>query len=100
MNNTIVMACDTEGGFYHEIRGNVYGFRAVVTKDFDPDDSHDFLQDCDMWACREEDAALLVDKLSIAHPGKDIKTFNLTAISYRAPGELKKKNVTKDGVFP
>lgn len=53
-----------------------------------------------MWACTDEDVPEVVNRMSTAHIGKDIKTFKLAGISTRAPGELKSKYVSKDGVFP
>ena len=100
MNTCLVVACDIDRGFYHEIRGISHGFNVVDVPKVDMDETQDLMRDVYVWACHKDDAKAVAEKMSTKHVGSEIKIFNLSAIYTRAPGELKEKVVTTDGVFP
>ena len=100
MYTNIVVALDVENGIYTEVRGIRTPIMGITTPEFDGDRTLDKWRDIYMWACTDEDVPEVVNRMSTAHIGKDIKTFKLAGISTRAPGELKSKYVSKDGVFP
>lgn len=50
--------------------------------------------------CDEQDVEGVVAKMTQAFPGVDVYVYKVDSISVRAPGELKTKAITKDGVLP
>lgn len=85
------------------IRGAV-GVRQFISDD-EPIESHDDYQRMQKrtssWTVDSEEALKpFLEYMSTNHCGVDIKVFRLEKIIHRAPGELKEKQVTKDGVLP
>lgn len=100
MNNCIVTVESLDNGLYREWRGMRYPARGVHTPELPDEDEHDPDRKVTTWACMECDVPMVVEEVSKKWVGYEIKIFNLTAISTRLPGELKTKQLTKDGVFP
>lgn len=53
-----------------------------------------------IWACQEKDVPAFVEQLSQQWVGQEIKVFKLTSVQIRIPGELREKQLSKDGVLP
>lgn len=100
MNNCIVTVETFENGLYREWRGVKYPVRGVHTGEDPDDDMPSTDRKVTMWACMECDVPIVVEKMSLEWVGHEIKIFNLVALSTRLPGEIKTKQLTKDGVFP
>ena len=101
MNDCLVTAINTDNGVYMDgLRGLHYPCYGLRCKTYNPEESDDVFADVSIWACNHSDASILADRLTQVFPGRDIKIFNLTSISTRPAGEIKHKQVTKDGIFP
>jgi hypothetical protein len=100
MNNCIVTVETLDNGLYREWRGVQYPVRGVHTGDMPDEDMHSPERHVTMWACMEADVPIVVEQMSKEWAGHEIKLFNLMSISTRLLGEIKTKELTKDGVFP
>lgn len=85
------------------IRG-AHGVRQLICDDERIESHDDYNREqkrVQSWTVDTEEALKpLLEYMSTNHCGVDIKVFRLEKIIHRAPGELKEKQVTKDGVLP
>lgn len=82
------------------VRNTCFQFR---TNHVDLDEAADYVRavgQTDTLFCNEADVDAVVEKMTQSFPGLDISVYKLESISVRAPGELKTKAITKDGVLP
>lgn len=103
MNDCIVTAVNLDSGLYQEWRGALNAIRSPFieyVEDSDKFTNEELMRKVPFWTCRQEDVDLVVEKMSQAWVGCEIKVFNMTQSVIRLPGELKRKVVTKDGVLP
>jgi hypothetical protein len=50
--------------------------------------------------CEESDVEAVINRMTQSYPGVDVYVYKVDSISVRAPGDLKTKAITKDGVLP
>lgn len=100
----IVTAVNPGNGQAVDIQGVPHGGRVFGSNTVNVNDAVDYIgatRQVQSWSCtREEEVSLLVAALSTYFVGQDISVYKLESISIRAPGELKTKNVSKDGILP
>lgn len=58
------------------------------------------LRGVDTVLCEEEDIEGVIQVMSTHFSGRDVFVYKVDSISVRAPGDLKTKAITKDGVLP
>ena len=102
--NTLIVLCDTERGYYAELRGTMtgMGIRAVAPTavEYQEENQDGALRRTEIWSCMKEDVPAIVEEISKYFAGKEIKIYDLTAAYTRIPGELKTLTVSKDGKLP
>ena len=78
--------------------------RGVISENEDPNEARDYgraQRQMDTWVVHNEaDLQPVIDFMSTNFVGKDISVFSLQSVSVRAPGELRTKSVTTDGILP
>lgn len=82
------------------IRGRIHTFRSNPVN---LDEAEDYLRATgmhDTLFCDEADVAAVVERMTQSFPGVDVCVYKVESIAQRAPGELKTKAITKDGVLP
>ncbi len=102
MLDRLVVALNLGEGIYQEFRGlkaPIWGLQTDEIPDSGEEVDH-VLRKVQIWACEQRDVDVVVDRMSAAWVGHEIKVFNLSAITVRLPGELKSKQITKDGILP
>ena len=106
MNNCLITITDPDTGYAQEIRGLHDFMRAPVFNENTSLDELDMLpmeerfRKVKTWSCREEDVDLVVERMSQQWVGHEIKVFKLFGAFQRLPGELRKKQISKEGVLP
>jgi hypothetical protein len=105
MNDCLVTVVDVDQGVRGEWRGIHNYARGIAThEDFDGEieglSNQEVLRRVKMWSCLEKDVPIVVEQMSQEWVGYEIKVFKLNQVSVRVPGELRKKQLTKDGVLP
>jgi hypothetical protein len=108
MNNCLVTVVDPAEGFRSPAwRGMSDYARAIHTGDWPADEPFDMedneqkiMRRVKMWSCDEKDIPIVLEKMSREWVGYELKVFTLTHAATRIPGELKEKQLTKDGVLP
>lgn len=103
MRNCIVTVENPDAGLYQEwagARNGVVGHYSTNHTDPNELPHQDMMRQIKTWWCSERDVKVVVEYMSTFWVGQEIKIFNLTAVSTRLAGDLKHKEVTKDGVLP
>jgi len=105
MNDCLVTVVDVDSGPRGEWRGVHNYARGICTgNDFDAEvegmTNQELLRRVKAWSCLERDVPIVVEQMSQEWVGYEIKVFKMTQVSVRVPGELRKKQLTKDGVLP
>lgn len=105
MNDCLVTIMDVDQGPRGEWRGmHNYARGQLTGKEFDGDaeglSNQELLRRVKTWACIEADVGIVVEHMSNEWVGHEIKVYKLQQVSVRVPGELRKKQLTKDGVLP
>ena len=101
----IVTVTDPAAGVYAEWRGcrdRVVAMTDLGVREMQEGhmETRDMMRAYKMWSCKKEDIAQVVDKLSEQWVGYEVKVFALSEVHTRLVGEIKSKEVSKDGVFP
>lgn len=100
----IVTAIDTNSGPALDLIQLDNLARAVITDNEDPNEARDYARaqrQTDTWIVHNEaDVQRVVDFMTTNFVGRDVSVFHLQSVSVRAPGELRTKSVTKDGILP
>lgn len=98
----IVTVVDPNLGHYAEMRGATA--RVFTCANKDPGESNDYaraLRQVDTWyVTNEEEVPMVVEFLATNNVGVDVHVFELKSVSVRAPGEIKHKQISKDGILP
>lgn len=103
----MVTVIDPMNGYRLNLRG--LGFPVVGLMDTgklppDPDhegvDQRGAMMNLRVWTCYKRDVDTLVKHLSEYWVNQEIRVYDLVSIATRLPGELKSKEVSKDGVLP
>lgn len=67
---------------------------------FRDDDEATSPQDIRSWRCSEGEVLALVEDLTQRFPGQDVHVYELMSLNTRPVGEVKTRQVTKDGILP
>ena len=104
MYDCLVVVKDLEQGVYQEWRGTRTAIRGLdnIPEVNDPElfSTKELIRKLPIWACMQKDVGAVVEQLSQEWVGYEIKIFNLTQIVTRLVGDLRTKEVSKDGVLP
>jgi len=106
MNNCLVTICDPDDGLRQEWRGITNYARVVSTgappdpMAWDGDDAQTRMRKVKMWSCVAADVPIVLERMSKEWVGYELKVFTLTQVATRLPGELKNKQLSKDGILP
>lgn len=100
----IVTAANTQNGRGVDIQGVRHPPRIFSSNLVNPEVEADYVLATksiqSFVVTHEDEVPAMVAVLTANFVGMDISVFKLESISVRAPGELKTKNVSKDGILP
>ena len=104
MLDTIVMVYNNDIGYRMQLRGManiaIAPMDLPAFNDYGDMASEDALKKAHVWYCDRKDTDKVVEEVSKYWANREIRVYQLTQISTRLPGDMRHKEVSKDGVLP